>query len=118
MNDAAEFLLVLLHSATNTHLLHWQTKSYAQHVALGKFYEEIPELVDQLAEAMMGKFDTTPEFPQMYHAPAATGKEELEALKDYVAQARQSLPQDSEIQNLTDEIAQLIDSTLFLLRFP
>jgi DNA-binding ferritin-like protein len=118
MNDAAEFLLVLLHSATNTHLLHWQTKSYAEHQALGKFYEEIPDLVDQLAEAMMGKFDETPTFPAMYHEPAATGKEELEALRDYVEQARQVLPQDSEIQNITDEIAQLIDSTLYLLRFP
>jgi len=118
MNDAAEFLLVLLHSATNTHLLHWQSKSYAEHVALGKYYEEIPELVDQLAEAMMGRYDTTAEFPQMYHAPAATAKEELEALKDYVEQARQGMPQDSELQNLIDEIAQLIDSTLFLLRFP
>lgn len=117
MNDASEFLLVLLHSATNTHLLHWTTKSYAEHQALGKFYEEMPELVDSLAEAMMGKFDTTPEFPQMYHAPAATGKEELEALKEYVEQARQALPQDSEIQNEVDNIANLINTTLFLLRF-
>ena len=30
----------------------------------------------------------------------ATGKEELEALKDYVMQTRTQLPQDSEIQNL------------------
>ena len=77
----------------------------------------MPELVDSLAEAMMGKFDETPEFPQVYHAPAATGKEELEALKDYVEQARQSLPQDSEIQNEVDNIANLINTTLFLLRF-
>jgi len=117
MNDASEFLLVLLHSATNTHLLHWTTKSYAEHQALGTFYEEMPELVDSLAEAMMGKFDQTPDFPQMYHAPAATGKEELEALKDYVEQARQALPQDSEIQNEVDNIANLINTTLFLLRF-
>lgn len=118
MNDAAEFLLVLLHSATNTHLLHWQSKSYAEHQALGTFYEEIPELVDELAEAMMGKFDTTPEFPQMYMAPAATAKEELESLSEYVDEARKAMPQDSEIQNIIDEIAQLIDSTLYLLRFP
>ncbi len=117
MNDASEFLLVLLHSATNTHLLHWTTKSYAEHQALGTFYQEMPELVDSLAEAMMGKFDQTPDFPQMYHAPAATGKEELEALKDYVEQARQALPQDSEIQNEVDNIANLINTTLFLLRF-
>ena len=118
MKDSAEFLLTLLHSSTNTHLLHWTTKSYAEHVALGKYYDEVIDLTDQLAEAMMGKFDTTPTVPESYYAPAATGKEELEALKDYVAEARKQLPQDSEIQNITDEIAQLIDSTLFLLRFP
>jgi hypothetical protein len=39
-------------------------------------------------------------------------------LSEYVEQARQALPQDSEIQNIVDEIAQLIDSTLYLLRFP
>ena len=118
IDASAEFLLTLLHSSTNTHLLHWTTKSYAEHVALGKFYDEIIELTDTLAEAMMGKYDTTPTFPQSYYAPAATGKEELEALKDYVAEARKQIPQDSEIQNITDTIAELIDSTLFLLRFP
>ena len=118
MNEVAEFLLTLLHASTNTHLLHWTTKSYAEHKALGEFYSELPELVDQLAEAMMGKFDATPTFPVTYYAPAASGKEELQALKDYVMQGRQSLPQDSEIQNLVDEIAQSIDQTLYLLRFP
>ena len=118
MNEAAEFLLTLLHASTNTHLLHWTTKSYAEHTALGTFYEELPELVDSLAETMMGKFDTTPTFPENYYLPAKTGKEELEALKEYVMEARQNLPQDSEIQNEVDNIANLINQTLFLLRFP
>ncbi len=118
MDQAAEFLLTLLHASTNTHLLHWTTKSYAEHQALGKFYSELPELVDSLAEAMMGKFDTTPTFPENYYLPAKTGKEELEALKDYVMEARENLPQDQEIQNEVDNIANLINSTLFLLRFP
>ena len=47
-----------------------------------------------------------------------TGKEELEALKEYVMEARQNIPQDSEIQNEVDNIANLINQTLFLLRFP
>jgi DNA-binding ferritin-like protein len=118
MNEAAEFLLTLLHSSTNTHLLHWTTKSYSEHRALGKFYELILQLTDDLAEAMMGRYDMTPTFPVNYYAPAETAKEELEALKDYVEQTRQQLPQDSEIQNLIDEIAQSIDQTLYLLRFP
>ena len=118
MNEAAEFLLTLLHASTNTHLLHWTSKSYAEHQALGAFYTGLPELVDQVAEAMMGKFDMTPTFPSDYYAPAATAKEELEDLKEYVMDVRTRLPQDSEIQNLIDEIAQSIDQTLFLLRFP
>ena len=117
MNEAAEFLLTLLHAATNTHLLHWKTKSYAQHQALGAFYTGLPELVDRLAESMMGRYDMTPTFPVAYYAPANTAKEELNALKDYVAQTRTQLPQDSEIQNLVDEIASSINETLFLLRF-
>jgi DNA-binding ferritin-like protein len=118
MKEAGEFLLTLLHSSTNAHLLHWQSKSYAQHVALGTFYNEIIDTTDQIAEALMGSYDMTLTFPKMYYAPAATAKEELEALKDYVFETRQELPQDTEIQNLIDEVAQLIDSTLYLLRFP
>jgi DNA-binding ferritin-like protein len=118
MKEAAEFIQTLLHAATNTHILHWQTKSYAEHVALGKFYTELPELVDQLAEAIMGRYDITFTFKDSYYTPAATGKAELESLKEYVQEERKEIPQDSEIQNLCDEIAQLIDSTLYMLRFP
>ena len=118
MKEASEFVLTLLHAATNTHLLHWQSKSLAEHQALGKFYTELPELVDQLAEAIMGRYDITFTFKDSYYTPAATGKAELESLKEYVQEERKEIPQDSEIQNLTDEIAQLIDSTLYMLRFP
>jgi ubiquinone biosynthesis protein UbiJ len=112
----AEFLLTLLHGATNAHLLHWTTKSYAEHQALGKFYEELTELADDLAEALIGKFDQDVTFPANYFSAAATAKQEVEELGEYVAEERKKLPQDSEIQNMIDEIAQLIDSTLFQLR--
>lgn len=118
MKDSADFLLTLLHATTNTHLLHWTTKSYAEHQALGAFYEELPDLVDSLAEKLMGKFGATPTFKGGYYAQAANGKAELEELKEYVQIQREKLPQDSEIQNEVDNIANLINQTLFLLRFP
>jgi hypothetical protein len=43
--------------------------------------------------------------------------EELEAAQEYFKQNRGVLPDDSEIQNLADSIADLIDSTLYKLRF-
>jgi hypothetical protein len=98
--------------------LHWQSKSYAEHQALGKFYEELPGKVDELVEAIQGKYDSTIEFPATYHSPASTGKRELHELSEYFEEKRSVLPQDSEIQNIADEIQALIDSTLYLLRFP
>ena len=117
-NEIGDLVLTLLHSATNTHILHWQSKSYAEHQALGTFYEELPELVDSLVEAIQGRYDTTLDFPATYHSPADSGKRELQDLSDYFQEKRSVLPQDSEIQNIADEIQALLDSTLYLLRFP
>jgi len=33
---------------------HWQTKSYAEHKALGKLYEKVFELKDEIVEKIMG----------------------------------------------------------------
>ena len=38
------------------HLEHWNTKSYAEHVALGDFYDKIIDLVDSFVECYQGKF--------------------------------------------------------------
>lgn len=116
--ETSEFLLTLLHASTNTHLLHWQSKSYSEHKALGKFYDQLLDMTDNLAEAIMGKYSLTLTFPKSYYSPAATAVEELESLKDYVQEERKELPQDSEIQNEVDNIANLINKTLYLLRFP
>ena len=115
-----EFMLTLLHAVTNTHIIHWQCidRSYAEHQALGSFYDELQDLVDSLMESIMGKYQGQVEFPANYYPPLPTGKEELEMLSDYVTEARTTLPMDSEIQNLVDEIQALINKTRFLLRAP
>lgn len=113
-----ELILNLLHIGTNAHVHHWLTGSYAQHMALGTFYEELPELVDSLAEAIMGATGKKIDFPEGTGlARAETPLEELEAAQEYFKNTRGVLPDDSEIQNLADSIADLIDSTVYKLRF-
>ena len=112
-----EFILTLLHAATNTHILHWQTKSFSEHMALGTFYEELPDLIDTVVETTQGLTGQIIEFPQMYYHPATTGLEELEELAEFVKENRDVMPQNSEIQNEIDNIATLIDQTLYKLRF-
>ena len=112
-----EFLLTLLHASTNAHILHWQTKSYAEHVALGEFYEAIPGLVDDLVEATQGATGEIIQFPADYYPPAENGLTELKELREYFVENRDVMPPDSEIQNLLDSIGDQIDSTLYRLRF-
>lgn len=115
MQDMATFALTLLHSGTNAHLLHLQTDSYAKHKALGDYYEEIIELVDGLVETFQGIEGIITQYPNMYHPPKEPVAY-LESLQKFVAESRDSLPQATEIQNIVDEIAQLIDSTVYKLR--
>ena len=117
MSDAGSFVLTLLHAATNTHLLHLKSKSYSEHMALGAFYEALPDLVDVVAESIQGLKGELLEYPVDYYQPADTALQELEELKDYVQEERKNLPQDSEIQNSVDAIAELINSTLYKLKF-
>lgn len=116
MNEnMALFVATMLHSATNTHFFHFSTNSYAQHKALGTYYDEIVELVDDLAEAYMGCYEQIKSFPSTYHQPKEPIKY-VESLKNFVDDARKDLPQETQIQNIIDEIAQLIDSTLYKLK--
>ena len=116
MENCALFVATLLHSATNTHFFHWSTDSYAKHQALGTYYDEIVDLTDQLAESYMGKYGKLTAFPSVYHQPKDPLKY-MESLQNFVADARQDLPQDSELQNLIDTIAELIDTTTYKLKF-
>lgn len=113
-DNVAMFAATLLHSSTNAHFAHWSTDSYAKHIALGDYYDEIIGLVDSFVEAYMGKYEKLTSFPNVYHQPKDPVKY-LKSLQSFVADARQDLPQDSELQNLIDEIADLLNTTTYKL---
>jgi DNA-binding ferritin-like protein len=114
--EAAEFVATLLHSSSVTHFMHWSTDSFAKHMALGEYYDQIIELADQYAEAYMGRYEQLKKFPEEFHSAKEPVKY-LESMKEFVEEARKELPQDTELQNIIDEIADLINSTLYKLRF-
>jgi len=116
MENCALFLATMLHSATNTHFFHWSTDSYAKHKALAKYYDSIIDLTDAFAESYMGKYGKFTSFPSVYHQPKDPLRY-MESLQNFVKEARQDLPQDSELQNIIDEIAGLINSTAYKLKF-
>lgn len=116
-NDTvAQFTLMMLHSVTNAHILHLQTRSYAMHKALQKFYEDIGDITDDFIEAYQGKYEQI-----AYYEPAFSLAKDpivyMKGLATKIDSMREDLPQDSELQNIVDEMMQLIDSTLYKLEF-
>jgi DNA-binding ferritin-like protein len=120
-NIIGEFVGTLLHSATLTHIKHLQAigeGSYATHQALGQFYEEIVDLADTLAEAIQGITGTIIDgYPDVFGNTPSAPLEYLKSLKAYVDKYREDMPQASEIQNEIDNIANLINSTIYKLTF-
>lgn len=116
---AAIFALMLLHEVTNAHLLHWATNSFSEHEALGEFYDGLNGKADAYVEAYMGKYGQLKidGYPEVYSLPNGDCVVHLQDFSNNVKKVRGMLPQDSELNNLVDEIADLIDGTLYKLRF-
>ena len=113
---AANFVATLLHSGTNAHFLHLQSKSYAQHVALGEYYDKIIYLVDAWAEAYQGCYQIITPYPNEFHPSPSDPVSYLETISEYVEKIRKALPEESQLQQLVDNIAELIDTTLYKLK--
>jgi hypothetical protein len=115
-NPVGEFATCLLHSVTGAHMLHLATYSFAEHKALKAYYTGVEDLIDGFVEAYQGKYANRVSYVAGFYMPTAP-VDYLLYLKDEVATLRvaDGFPQDSELQNITDEIASLIDGTLFQL---
>ena len=117
----ATFIQGLLHCVTNAHILHLQSTSYSEHMALGAFYEGLQDLVDGLAESIQGKYGLIQGYSDDYIAPNPNENALafVEAVSEFVTNGRVSegFPQDSEIQNEIDSIQTLINTTIYKLRY-
>lgn len=114
--DAAEFVGVLLHSATATHFLHLQTASYAAHKALGHYYENIVNLADKYAEAYQGHYGIIPltDYPDGFKVQKDAA-EYANSLLTFVKGIRGNLPKDTDLQNIIDEIVGEISALVYKL---
>jgi hypothetical protein len=52
----ATFTAAFLGILNQLKILHWQTKSYAKHIAYGDAYDALEDLIDSFTEIYMGKY--------------------------------------------------------------
>lgn len=115
-----EQLIAMLFLARDiAHREHLKTKSYAKHMALGSFYEDIVERADSIAEAYQGRHGLMKDIPYLENSFDGDITEILEKYRDWVESKRYKAVSEKEtsLQNLIDEVVALFDSTLYKLKY-
>jgi hypothetical protein len=117
--DYCEMISLLLHSRTQTHTLHLQTESYPEHMALNGYYDGIGDIVDGLVESYQGKYGIIKGYKTYDITEYKSTESTIKYLKELCGKVEKlrNCCKDSYIQNQIDNVCELINSTLYKLKF-
>lgn len=114
-----QLLGIMFLSRDMAHRAHWKTKSYAQHQALGEFYDAIVDKADAIAEAYQGRYFIIDDVPILgTNGEKPDIADALESHMDDIEKLRYMAcdKSDTPLQNLIDEAVETYLSTLYKLR--
>jgi len=118
-DDFCEMVCNILHSRNQAHVFHLQTRSFAEHKALNDYYDGVVALFDGIVESYQGKYGIIKNFKTFNIEQYTDGKKTIsyfEGLLDIIEENRNSVD-DSYIQNQIDTVQELINSTIYKLKF-
>lgn len=115
----ADFVGALFLARDVAHSVHLNTRSFAKHMALNSFYDEVIELADKFAEAYQGRHGLIGPISLMSATKNGNIIEFLEQSLSEIEDNRYKVcdKTDTAIQNIIDEIVGLYLSTLYKLKF-
>ena len=112
------FISELFHARIQIHIAHVQTKSYAQHIALDSFYNDIVGLTDGLIETWQGRYGIVTGYTLKNVQDNVNVIFYLTTLLDYINNSRLTLfSDDSDLHNQVDNIKTLINTTIYKLKY-
>ena len=99
------------------HLLHWQTKSYAEHQALGGIYDYVHDFKDGVIEKLMGYTGKRPGVYKIEPLSNADSNSVVTELMDFSSNLKRYAESNSyhDIANLADALSGEAAKTKFLL---
>ncbi len=118
-DDFCEMVCNILHSRNQAHVFHLQTQSFAEHKALNDYYDGVIGLFDGIIESYQGKYGIIKNFKTFKIEQYRNNKKTIsyfERLLDIIEENRDSV-EDSYIQNQIDTVQELINSTIYKLKF-
>lgn len=100
------------------HLLHWQTTSYAEHVALGGLYDYVHDIKDEIVEKIMGYTGKRPKaFKIEALSDSANASGVVVALIAFASQLEEYAEANNmpDIENISQSLSGEAAKTKFLL---
>ncbi len=99
------------------HLLHWQTKSYAEHQALGGLYDYVHDFKDGVIEKLMGYTGKRPAAYKIEALGTADANSVVTSLMDFSSNLKRYAESNSyhDIANLADALSGEAAKTKYLL---
>ena len=100
------------------HLAHWRTKSFAQHMALGDFYDGAIDKLDGIVEALQG---ATGKLVGSVSLTASDSKGDIipKLVSDcnWIAKNREKISEEvCAVENLLDDLCDLYLTTIYKLK--
>jgi len=116
-------ITTLLTLQSQLRVLHWQTKSYAEHQALGGLYESLDGQIDEFVETFSGRYGV-PAAKDSYKLTLVNYKDNagvVEILDQAISYMTKEVPallksEDTDLLNIRDEMVGAINKTKYLLR--
>jgi DNA-binding ferritin-like protein len=97
------------------HAAHWATKSFSEHKALGKFYDELIDKIDAIVEAHQGWYGLIGEV-RILMMPKGDIASKIRDEATWIAQNREKIAQkNTMLENLIDDLMGLYSTTHYKL---
>ena len=101
----------------DTHFQHWNTTSYAQHMALDKTYGDLSTLQDTIAELLIAYYGPLESF-KLLPIPSCSTDELPTCIQEFAEKLRVVSEKDKfhDLNNISDEVTQVGTKLKYLLR--
>lgn len=123
-SDVSKFFSKLFESKEMAHIYHLQVKgdqgSFAKHEALGAYYEDILDMIDDLIEVYQGQYGLIENYDVIdtKNISNKTPEDYFIEISDFVMIEKKCIDEkDTHLHSLIDDVVCLLYKTLYKLKF-